>query len=495
MTNLIKFVLFAIVLITGSITAQTALAPAGSGTAEDPYRIETLENLYWINTNSDNFIKHYIQTADIDASETHNWPSGWIPIGSGSVFMGYYNGDNHIIKNLLIVSSSTSVGLFNAVLQGTVLNLGIENCSIISAGVYTGALAGSVNNSTISNCYSTGNISFGGVFVSGGFYGGGLIGIANLSSISNSYSLASVAGNHTNNNSGGFIGYADDCAIEKCYSAGSVSTTTFAGGFLSTAANQQNTITACFYDTEASTRSVSGGGTGRTTVQMKTKTNYTNEGWDFTDEEVNGTDDIWFINSTLQQGYPALDRLHKLPTVSFSSMIIYADSASFLLNLYIGTSQVSEFGYELSWTEGVNNMNTTIYLGSTDTSGIFSHKLTGLIPEKAYTIRAFATNQKGTFNNNYDYFTTYPINPVPPAGSGTSNDPYLISSLENILWISLSASNYSKHYKQTADIDASATAGWYQGEGWDPIGSGSQEFTGTYNGQGFKIKNAKGGNT
>jgi len=54
-----------------NLHAQTATAPAfGEGTGGDPYQIETLQNLYWIASNNANWNKHYIQTANIDASET-----------------------------------------------------------------------------------------------------------------------------------------------------------------------------------------------------------------------------------------------------------------------------------------------------------------------------------------------------------------------------------------------------------------------------------------
>lgn len=487
MIRLIKYILLVVVLLSSNIKPQTSQIPAGSGTANDPYKIATLAHLNWINTSFNNMDKYYIQTADIDAGETQYWPSGFPVIGSESGgFFGHYEGDNFVIKNLYIVSLNSNVGLFGTISGGSVQNLGIENCTITSSGWFTGILAGSVGNSTISNCYASGSIHYNQT-ATGANYAGGLIGSSSNSFILNSYSIVNISSGGSNDFSGGFIGYADGSTIQFCYSAGSIASSASAGGFLSLNQFQQNTITACFYDTEASGISVSGGGTGRTTAQMKTKSTFTDAGWDFTDESTNGNDDVWFISSSLQSGYPVIDRMHKLPSIFLANKSINADNAEFSFSLSIGTSSVSAFGYTLSWTDGGNNMDTTFYVGASDTSGIFTHTNSSLLPSKNYTLKAFATNLKGTFYDGNNYFTTLPINPVTPSGAGTATDPFLISSLENLIWISSSTDNFSKFYKQTANINASSTQNWYDGSGWIPLGNSSTEFSGTYDGQGYTI--------
>ncbi len=74
-----------------------------------------------------------------------------------------------------------------------------------------------------------------------------------------------------------------------------------------------------------------------------------------------------------------------------------------------------------------------------------------------------------------------------PSGSGTSGDPYTISTLNHLLWISTNSTSWDKVFLQTADIDASSTATWNSNSGWSLIGTGSNPFTGTYNGGGFTI--------
>ncbi len=82
-----------------------------------------------------------------------------------------------------------------------------------------------------------------------------------------------------------------------------------------------------------------------------------------------------------------------------------------------------------------------------------------------------------------------------PSGSGTQADPYIIASLDNLAWLQdfvqryeYSSSNaWSYYYKQTADIDASTSSSWNSGKGFTPIGNGSVQFNGTYDGNGHTI--------
>jgi hypothetical protein len=83
-----------------------------------------------------------------------------------------------------------------------------------------------------------------------------------------------------------------------------------------------------------------------------------------------------------------------------------------------------------------------------------------------------------------------------PSGQGTETDPYLISSLENLYWVSdqvKSGNNFSGNFiKQTQDIDASTTASWFGGQGWQPIGtSSSRRFSGTYDGDNHVVNGIK----
>lgn len=85
--------------------------------------------------------------------------------------------------------------------------------------------------------------------------------------------------------------------------------------------------------------------------------------------------------------------------------------------------------------------------------------------------------------------------PTPPsAGNGTAGNPYQISSLDNLSWLSEDTTRWNKYYIQVADIDASETSSWNNGQGWMPMGYATgptdySGFSGTYNGKGHVISN------
>lgn len=59
-----------------------------------------------------------------------------------------------------------------------------------------------------------------------------------------------------------------------------------------------------FWDTVTSGLNKSGGGTGKTMAKMHNMWMYLGAGWDFVDETINGTEDIWWILE--DQDYPRL---------------------------------------------------------------------------------------------------------------------------------------------------------------------------------------------
>ena len=73
-------------------------------------------------------------------------------------------------------------------------------------------------------------------------------------------------------------------------------------------------------------------------------------------------------------------------------------------------------------------------------------------------------------------------------GTGTSGDPYLISNLADLQWLSNSANSAQwasgKYFEQTADIDAAGAT-----PAITPIGNGTTQFSGNYDGGYFTIDN------
>jgi hypothetical protein len=148
------------------------------------------------------------------------------------------------------------------------------------AGGYFGGLIGD-NGGTVSACYATGNISEG-WYVMGGLVGGN----GGDGTISDCYATGNVTGIEW---LGGLAG-GNSGTITNSYSTGSVSGTSSVGGLLGT---NTGTVTTSFWDKQTSGQTTSAGGTGKTTAEMQDPLTFFDAGWDFTDENANGTEDIW----------------------------------------------------------------------------------------------------------------------------------------------------------------------------------------------------------
>ena len=75
---------------------------------------------------------------------------------------------------------------------------------------------------------------------------------------------------------------------------------------------------------------------------------------------------------------------------------------------------------------------------------------------------------------------------------GSSGDPYFITTLDNLYWLSQTSADWDMYFIQTANIDASATSGWNSNGsggyyGFSPIGNSGSNFTGEYNGADYTI--------
>jgi hypothetical protein len=240
--------------------------PAGDGSVGDPYRVETLMNLYWIIMNAESWNKHFIQVADINAAPTARWHGGgWLPICSNEhefpPFTGTYDGMGHAIDSLWINREHYGhVGLFGIIQGAFIDSLSVTNVFIDSEESNIGALAGKAEIATVNNCSSSGSVS-------GGTHTGGLIGKSIGSTIKHSFSTANVKVDTLMEGSvriyfGGLIGSAEQgSVIEWSYSTGDVAGDMYTGGL--TGGNVNNSsITDCYSISNVTGRSHTGGLTG-----------------------------------------------------------------------------------------------------------------------------------------------------------------------------------------------------------------------------------------
>jgi hypothetical protein len=185
----------------------------GNGTNEDPFLIESAENLAWLaksvneKLNIDVLydttyydVMAYQDTCfrlviDIDLQKGRDFY--WIPIGNIQYyaqpnyagnngflvyFSGSFDGNGHEISNYLMHTNSSTeyikyyFGLFGIIKDAFVGNTTVSHVEITSLNPYntTGSITGYAINSTISNCNASGSLSIGSVELnqSGGIAGG-----------------------------------------------------------------------------------------------------------------------------------------------------------------------------------------------------------------------------------------------------------------------------------------------------------------------------------
>ncbi len=215
----------------------------GDGSEANPFLIKSAADLAMLSKNSNNGVdysgKWFKLTVDIVMNANYEnyatWATTapantWNPIGN-SGFKGNFDGAGHVIygmytndtKNSDWVSSSKA-GFFGN-MQGTVKNLGFENCVAlhtidkgIGAGIIAGILGKTGNNAvaTVSECYVKDS------YVAA-FRGGALIaGVANNALVENCYATGIVAGGKKGESDmGGFVAFNNDkggkLTINNCY--------------------------------------------------------------------------------------------------------------------------------------------------------------------------------------------------------------------------------------------------------------------------------------
>jgi len=206
--------------VTGGIAHAAGDFAGGDGTAGNPFKIESADQLDKIRNYLDD---HFILNQDIDMSAFDaNHP--WVPIGDGTTpFTGRLDGQNHTIRNMTIhaPSSAQPVGLFGIVEGGASLvqNLVIEAVEVRGLH-HVGILAGK-NSGAIRNVGVTGSVY-------GEDYVGGLVGMTSDSSqVLDSHSAGNVFGV---NFVGGLTGAVANSHLSRNYAVGTVTGYNDVGG-------------------------------------------------------------------------------------------------------------------------------------------------------------------------------------------------------------------------------------------------------------------------
>lgn len=220
----------------------------GDGTAANPYRISTTDQLYQVRND---LAAHYQLAADIDLASSEAYRDNWVPIGryvptdadSGDVsprlglaFTGSFDGNGHTISNLKIsrtiddsaaAEDMTGTGLFGGVAGSAYIHdLIIENANVSSNGNCTAALVGMAMSTPgqrpvlIENISLTGNNSISGIGSVAG-----LVGSAQDIDIAGCSAAANVIMTTAGNGAGILGGGLEGGSIVNCTAAGTVTAT------------------------------------------------------------------------------------------------------------------------------------------------------------------------------------------------------------------------------------------------------------------------------
>lgn len=367
----IHLVLSALILAILSVPLLTtrsasAYSGQGDGTLLNPYKILNCAQLQEM---QDNLSAHYELYADINCSVSSDWNSGegFLPIGDcwGTGFTGSLDGRGHVVSDLFINRPTTDrQSLFGCTANGgTISNLGMQNVDITGqryAGGIAGVLVGA--SSSITNSYVTGQITlvFGEVQGSGQYAGGIVSGQEGGSSISNSYSTAVVTTHYPLElfGEGGLVGYSYN----------------------------NSTVTNSFWDSEASGEPFSaGGGTAKTTLEMKTESTFTDAGWDF--------ENVWQIYVGLNDDYPSLIKQGVNAEPLCEQVHVTATAASVRCELNYSAAVSQEDLGSTTWSARYRKTGDTTWLTTNITnSENGSANFNGLDPETDYELSLKASN-------------------------------------------------------------------------------------------------------
>ena len=406
----------------------------GTGSASKPYQISHICQIQNIDDNTVDSLGYtnllaanYILIADIDASYTRNWNSeqGFNPIGN--ITNGY-------------------TGTFDG--EGfTIRNLTIDRSGDNNVALF-GSNSGIIKDFTLENIDITGNNFVGGFVgqndgtidngnvsgsVNGAEYVGGLVGLNN-GTIENSSSSSSVNGN---NYAGGLVGSNYDGTISNSISSGSVNGNSYAGGLVGS--NYDGTISNSISSGSVNGNSYVGGLVGSNN---------------------SGT----ILNSSSSGSVDGIDNVGGLVGHHIAGMI---DNSSAFGNVSGGSNNVGGF-VGLSQVGTILNSTSSGSVSGSNAGGFIGFDLDGIYSGDRYCQQDSSLPAVGN-NSNITGITTYDVNCEFIPISTTSE----LQAINN---------NLNANYRLVNDIDLS-------GVDFMPLGNLTNNFDGTFDGNGFTIRN------
>ena len=263
-----------------------------------------------------------------------NGGSGWEPIGTSiDAFSAAFDGNLNTVSNLFVDRAIDNVGLFGYLDSAAIVrNVGLAGVHVESRGRFVGALVGHSSGARVAGSSSAGSVkghrgvgglvgkNLGGAVVSsasaaavvGDSYVGGLVGSNSVGgSLRAVYATGTVDGT---SHVGGLVGWhSGSGSVEAAYAIGAVRGTSHKGGLIGRIV-EGGSVVSSYWNTQTSGQSTSAGGTGHTTTDLTTPTDYSGiyANWNIDLNSDSNTDDPWNFGTNTE--YPDLRTLVSLPT-------------------------------------------------------------------------------------------------------------------------------------------------------------------------------------
>jgi hypothetical protein len=363
---------------------------------------------------------------------------------SGGSLLGGLVGGNH--DSAVIDSSATGDVTGTESVSGTQWAgglIGLSDEGLVTGSSATGAvsgqtsgaggLVGNLRSGTVSRSFATGSVTARAGDPDAPRHAGGLVGIAEGGTqIHHSYASGNVSGKQA----GGLVGFLWLSHVSQTYAVGNVTASGGAGGLVGI--NLGGSLVGSYWDVETTGQATGvgadqGGGnanaTGLRTAQMT--------GGDAPGE------------------MPALDFPDEWRTTRNYPVLAWHDAR---------TTGTTERSAAMGTAPAVAELHPSLTVEET----------------------APGTGDVGT--SGVTATTVSNSSTVSMVGSGTAEDPYRITNATELQAI---ADDLEAHYVLATDIDASETAAWRSGRGFEPIGNSTDRFRGSFDGDGHTISNLR----
>jgi hypothetical protein len=450
--------IFSICLICPSAHAKYS---GGTGEPNDPYKIASAADLIALGNEPNDYDKHFILTVNIDlagyvfdkaviAPDTDpntEWDFEGMP------FIGVFDGNGHTISHLTI-NYGGYLGLFGYLAAGAeVRNLGVVNVNIAGSSGYIGSLTG-YNSGTLTRCYCTGTVS-------GGGYVGGLVGFNSLGVIADCYSNSVAIGSWC---IGGLVGYIYGGSVSRCYSTNVVRGQSQVGGL---AGFSYSTVTQCYSKSTVSGGSYVGGLVG-----------YNDGGtviWCYSTGMVGG--ELFYVGGLV--GYNSAGEISQCYSTGWVSGYWWYSGG------LVGVSDgaINDSFWDTQTSERIDSAGGTGQTTAEMTDpNTFQAAGWDFVGQSDGPSNLWAQSKSGGYPILWWQLSPLPELPAFSGGTGQPDDPYLISTVQELNSIGYNPRLMESHFKLIADIDLA-------GVRFYTIGSALQGYAGVFDGNSCNISN------